>query len=74
MINVDINFLRQIAIVIRMMLEVVNGRYNNDPAERQRKINTAAQVKRQLDYIIREASEEDALNYIRKGFVKEATF
>ncbi len=74
MIKVDIKFLKHIALIIRLLLELLDGKYKSTPGERQYKITQAARTCRQLDYIIREAEDEEALSYLRRGLVKEATW
>jgi len=74
MISIDAKFLKHLVLIIGVLLDVINGKYKNVPGERQHMINLAARTKRQIDYIIREAETEESLNYIRRGFVREATW
>jgi len=74
MIDVDINFLKYLVLVYKSLLEIANGDLKDTPGERQYRIDIAARTVRQLNYLIREAQDEEAITYLRRGIIKEATW
>jgi hypothetical protein len=74
MIEVDIKFLKHLILILKMLLQITNGKYKTTPGDRQYRINIASRTVKQLDYLIKEASDEEAQAYLRRGLVKEAVW
>lgn len=74
MINIDIRFLKHLLLIIAELLEIIRGKYNATPGERQYIINVAAKTKKQLKHIIKDAEDETMRDLILNGFVKEANW